>query len=153
MPLDYLGDFDSYERDLKDFFGFVECIVSSPKDIEIPLLPYRHEGLTIHPVGTWKGIYFSEELKAVIEHGYKITPLKYYEFSKYNMFNDYINHFYDKKKNSEGPMRFITKMHLNSFYGIFGRRLEQLETIIIHPSEANYYSERYSVYEQIKINS
>jgi hypothetical protein len=38
---------------LNDFFGFVFCKVTCPKNIQTPLLPYRKpEGGTIYPIGT-----------------------------------------------------------------------------------------------------
>jgi len=43
-------------------------------------------------------VYFSEELKAVIPFGYKITLIKGVSFSKSLLFNKYINHFYEIKK-------------------------------------------------------
>jgi hypothetical protein len=59
---------------LEDFFGFAKCIVECPKNIKIPLLPYRnlnvHSAATIHPTGRWTGTYFSEELKEVVKHGW-----------------------------------------------------------------------------------
>jgi len=43
-----------------------------------------------------------------------------------DLFNDYVNHFYEQKRNSVGPERFIAKMHLNQLYGIFGRKHDLL---------------------------
>ena len=47
------------------FFGFIRAEIITPKNLIYPLLPYKNEGLTIHPTGKFTGIYFSEELKAV----------------------------------------------------------------------------------------
>ena len=66
--------------------------------------------------GSWVGVYYSEELKAVSKYGYKIEIIKGVEFSKANIFGDYIKHFYDIKKNSVGALRFIGKNHLNYLY-------------------------------------
>ncbi len=38
---------------LEDFFGFCLAEVSSPKNIKMPLLPYKFKGKTIFPLGTW----------------------------------------------------------------------------------------------------
>jgi hypothetical protein len=83
---------------LSHFFGFILVQVYCPKNILKPMLPYKHEGKTIFPTGYWIGIYFSEELKAVQILGYKITLIKGYEFSKIDLFSNYVNYFYDKKK-------------------------------------------------------
>lgn len=116
---------------LNDFFGFCLAEVETPKNILKPLLPYKHKGKTIFPTGTWIGVYFSEELKAVLSHGYKINLIKGYEFSKIDLFTYYVNHFFNIKKNSVGAERWIAKMHLNQLYGIFGRRKDLLQTMNI----------------------
>lgn len=121
---------------LNDFFGFCLAEVTTPDNILRPLLPYRNEdGKTIFPTGTWKAVYFSEELKAVAKLGYKVKLISGYEFTKVDLFSKYVEHFYDQKKISEGAERFIAKMHLNQLYGIFGRKRELLETINVRTSD------------------
>ena len=46
---------------LKNFFGFIKAKFTAPKGIKNPVLIFRHDGKTIHPTGTWVGVYFSEE--------------------------------------------------------------------------------------------
>nr|YP_010991012.1 DNA polymerase [Pappia fissilis]WOX61285.1 DNA polymerase [Pappia fissilis] len=56
------------------------------------------------------------------------------------MFNEYIEHFYEiKKNNSTGPLRFISKNHLNFIYGYFGRLKNILETITILNKDIEFY--------------
>jgi hypothetical protein len=55
------------------------------------------------------------------------------------LFSDYVNNFYEQKKNSVGASRFIAKMHLNQLYGIFGRRHDLLETINIYKEDLEIY--------------
>jgi hypothetical protein len=117
---------------LDDFFGFCLCEVTTPKNILKPLLPYKHNNKTIYPTGSWIGVYFSEELKAVVKHGYQIKLLKGYEFSKMDLFSEYVDHFYGKKSNSTGAQRWIAKMHLNQLYGIFGRRKDTIQTFNVN---------------------
>jgi len=38
---------------------------------------------------------------------------------KIDLFSDYVNNFYEQKRNSTGPPRFMAKLHLNALYGIF----------------------------------
>ena len=109
-------------------------------------------GKTIYPVGSWKGVYFSEELKAVRERGYKIKPIEGYEFSRAKLFQQYIEHFYDIKKNSKGAQRFIAKMHLNQLYGIFGRKQEVIETINIYTKDLKQYVSTRIIKSIIEIN-
>jgi hypothetical protein len=68
--------------------------------------------MTIHPTGSWIGIYFSEELKAVAKLGYQIQILKLYKFSKCDLFSEYVNKFFEIKRISSGSTKFIGKMHL-----------------------------------------
>jgi hypothetical protein len=84
---------------LSDFFGFILIQVYSPESQLKPILLYKHEGRTIYPTGHWIGVYFSEELKAVQNLGYKFTLIKGYEFSTIDLFSKYIDHFYYKNKN------------------------------------------------------
>lgn len=132
MPLEMIKfhkDMSSIK--LENFFGFCLVEVSCPNNLKIPLLPYKKDGSTIFPTGNWIGVYFSEELKEVVKHGYKVTLIKGYEFNSCKLFDDYIQHFYTVKKFSSGPERFIAKMHLNQLYGIFGRRKDTLQTKLI----------------------
>lgn len=88
---------------LADFFGFALAEITTTNKLIRPILPYKHKGKTIFPTGTWIGTYFSEELKAVIPHGYEVKLIRGIEFSKIDLFTDYVKHFYQiKKKNSFG---------------------------------------------------
>lgn len=124
---------------LDDFFGFAFAEITTPDDLLRPLLPYRtEEGKTIFPIGTWKGTYFSEELKAVVKFGYKVKLINGYEFTQVDLFTKYVNHFYMEKKFATGSKRFIAKMHLNQLYGIFGRKQELLETINVKNEDVKH---------------
>ena len=129
-PIRFITNFTNIP--LENFFGFALAKITSPPNIKIPLLIHRYEGKVIHPTGTWVGVYFSEELKAMQKHGYKIELIKGIEFTKEILFKDYIDHFYAIKKNATGPLRWIAKMHLNTLYGIFGRKKDTLETITVN---------------------
>jgi DNA polymerase type B, organellar and viral len=141
MPLNLIKEHKCMDNvNLDKFFGFIECIVTTPPNIKIGILPVKHEGKTIFPKGTWKGTYFSQEIKECIKHGYRFKFIKGYEYSKCNLFNNYVNHFYNIKKNSSGSERFIAKLSLNTLYGYFGRKLDLIETVNIHIDELEKYS-------------
>lgn len=154
MPLTYIGVHEGIDIELENCFGFIEAIITAPDDIKIPLLPYKHNGKIIHPIGTWKGTYFSEELKAVKKQGYKIEIVKYYEFSREaDLFKIYIETLYEVKKNAKTPTeRYIAKLHLNTFYGLFGRRLDITMTITATPEEERDIINKYPVKNIIQIN-
>lgn len=152
MPLNPIAHYKA-PFDLKNFFGFALAKVTAPEGIENPILIFRHEGKTIHPKGTWVGVYFSEELRAALKFGYKIELLEGIHFEKGKLFNDYIKHFYEiKKANSTGPLRFISKLHLNTLYGIFGRKIAPLETLLINNDDLDKYMATKSIRNIIPIN-
>jgi hypothetical protein len=93
----YIKDMSGIE--LNNFFGFCLAEITCGNEVLRPVLPYKYKGKTIYPRGQWISVYFSEELKAVEKLGYKINLIRGYEFEKYNLFNDYINHFYNQKLN------------------------------------------------------
>ena len=141
MPLKIIKfHHDLSNVDLNNFFGFCLVKATCPIDIPIPLLPFRDKaGSLIFPTGTFTSVQFSEELKACLKHGYKFELISGYEFEKSELFNEYIDHFYDIKKNSVGSSRFIAKMHLNQLYGYFGRKLDVIETKVVDNEDLLYY--------------
>ena len=124
-------------RSLQSFFGFAYCKITCPLDMLRPVLPFHKDGKTIYPVGTWFGTYFSEELKAVEKLGYQIILIKGYEFTKIDLFSDYVKHFYEIKKNSTGVERAIAKNKLNNLYGYFGRKQIGLVTSNVKNDKLN----------------
>jgi DNA polymerase type B, organellar and viral len=139
---------------LNDFFGYCLVKVTTPKDIEYPLLPFKHDGKTIYPLGSWKAVYFSELLKEVVKHGYKVELISGYEFSKFDLFSEYVDHFYHIKRNSvkNSPERFISKLHLNTPYGIFGRRKDLIQTLNVETKNFKSYLLSRVVKSTIDIN-
>jgi len=123
-----------------NFFGFVRCRVTTPDNILKPILPFKHQGKTIFPTGTWTATYFSEELKEALKLGYKIEFFEGYEFDTYPIFNSYVHDFYLEKKESTGAKKFIAKLHLNSLYGIMGRRQELIRTVNVRKDELYKYA-------------
>lgn len=153
MPYEIIQYYpDMKNINLENFFGFCLVQVYCPENMIRPVLPYKYLDKTIYPTGHWIGVYFSEELKAIEHLGYTFTLLKGYEFSKIDLFSNYINHFFEQKKNAIGSVRFIAKMHLNQLYGYFGRKLDLIETVnIFNKDLINYFSGRI-VKSIIKIN-
>lgn len=61
--------------DISKDFGFFYVEVEAP-NMHIPLLPTKNEqGILITPCGSWRGWYFSEELRDAIGYGYVIKPI------------------------------------------------------------------------------
>jgi len=137
---------------LENFFGYIEVDVICPSDMLKPMLPFKYEGRTIYPTGNWRAIYFSEELKAMIPLGYKFKLIRGFEFSKINIFNNYVDHFFNIKLNSTGAKKLIAKLHLNGLYGYFGRKQDLIETINVSNTSLHHYLATRIVKEFLKIN-
>ena len=115
-------------RSLDNFFGYAKVNIICPLDMLRPVLPFHKEGKTIYPVGTWTGTYFTEELKAVQKLGYQIELIEGLEVTKAYLFNGFVLHFHNIKKNSTGVERETAKLQLNNLYGYFGRKQTGLIT-------------------------
>jgi hypothetical protein len=125
--------------DITDLHGFLDVLVGINKENDVlPVLPYRLENLTpsnsaalgiIYPLGVFRGVYFSEELKYAVENGYKILKIfsgyLYKEISF--VFTDFVTLLYEKriKSNSLLLTSFYKKL-LNSMYGRFALSFEDL---------------------------
>ena len=133
VPITFLGESIIDISELTNFFGFVEVEVYCPSTVVKPMLPVKYKGKTIFPTGSWSGTYFSEEIKAILDLnlGYEFKILKAYEFSRGNIFSEYIKDLYQVKQYSKGSEKFIVKLLLNSLYGIFGRRIEVTKPCIV----------------------
>lgn len=152
MPLKFIETVTNIK--LVDCFGFIEAKITAPNNLEHPLLLTKlDDNSTVHPLGSWKGIYFSEELKNAEKFGYKITIIKAHQFTKGKIFLPYVNFMYQFKKNAANSAeRYIAKLHLNSIYGIFGRRKETISTIICRTEEERDYIAKYPVIGFIEID-
>ena len=136
----------STEKDLSKIFGFSYAYIEAPKDLKFPILPYKNKDeININPVGNWYGMYFSELLKEAQKHGYKVTVIYSYIFEKANLFEDYVNHLYEKKSNSAGTERQIAKLLLVSLYGRFGLKETPDKTIMVDDKQEA--EKIYSIFE------
>ena len=129
---------DGINIDLQDFsiFGFYYCEVSTPQNVPSnwnPLLPVKSNGKTITPLGSWKGWYFTEELRYAVEHGYNVKLIHGYNFERGKPFDAYIDNWYDIKCTAPkgSVLYFMSKLFLNSLYGRFGMNTQLAITEII----------------------
>ena len=155
MPYEFIRKFTLKEGDnfnLDNFFGFIKVEVNCPLNVKVPVLPCKYNGKTIFPTGIWIDTYFSEELKAVLSLGYTFKFIEAYEFSKRDLFTDYVQHFYEQKRNSIGPERYLSKMQLNQLYGIFGRKHDLLETVNIYKKDFDKFISSRIIKSIIPIN-
>lgn len=135
---------DGKDVDLSSFFGFVEVTVTSPKSLNIPILPFRHDGGLYFPQGTFTSVQFSEELKYALNYGYEIKNInKGLSFNKREaVFDKYVNEFYkikEQESKTRGALYFVVKLLLNALYGKFGMKPVESEFRVIDPRELHTY--------------
>lgn len=124
------GDIFYFNGDILKFkpdaHGFFLCNITTPEDMNRPLLQTRvktDNGFrTVAPLGTWTDWIYSEEIKTYEKYGYKFNIKQGYTFEKRNLFENYINEMYEIKKNTpkSDPMFLISKLLQNSLYGRLG---------------------------------
>lgn len=145
----------SSDIDLNSFFGFLEVEVHCPASIKIPLLPKydKFRGL-ICPTGSWKDIYFSEELKVAKTLGYTFKILRGVSYSKKKMFVDIIDNLYNIRiqYSKSSPINVILKLLMNSLYGRFGMKSFLPTTQLVNENEYNEIQAIYDVLDQTVLN-
>jgi len=129
----------SFNMDIDDF-GVAFAKIEAPKDLNIPVLPYRLNtgsyNKLIFPVGNFSGWYTTPELRKAAEKGYQIEIEKGFKFNQYRIFETYVDEFY-KMKSETDPKSvdyIVAKLLMNSLYGKFGQRRDR-EEIIMFPTD------------------
>lgn len=112
---------------VKEMDGITKCKVKAPKNLYLPILPYKlklggHNKL-IFPLGNFEGYWDNVQLVKAMELGYKIEPLKMMVFKTDYIFKDYVTNFYKLKSQSkpQSPSYILAKLMLNSLYGKFAQ--------------------------------
>jgi hypothetical protein len=120
---------------LHNLFGFALAKVTCPTDLNIPVLPVylkiKGTDKLVFPTGTFKGYYFSEELKYAEKLGYKIELLQAWEFKKdSSLFQVFVNDLYELKRCANKSDRDVFKLCLNILYGRMGQKRNYQSNII-----------------------
>ncbi len=134
MPVGTPKKYDA-TKGLNDLFGFALVKVKVPQTLNIPVLPVyatiEGEERLIFPTGTFKGYYFSEELKYAESLGCKIKLIEAWEFQKAeNVFKDYVEPLFELKRVGNKDERNVFKLCLNTLYGKWGQHREYKMNII-----------------------
>jgi hypothetical protein len=126
-------------------FGFFHCKITSPEELNHPILQIHVNNSTISPLGSWEGMYFSEELYNAKKYGYKFEILWGYIFDKEYIFKEYVNDLYNLRLSypKSDPMNLIAKLLLNSLYGRFGMNDDFIQTKIIPNKEYSKFENKY----------
>jgi hypothetical protein len=91
-------------------YGFFNCEVITPENLEIPVLQIHYKNRTISPLGKFTGWFFSEELKfARDKFGYKFKVLNGYTFDSKIIFKGYVEELYNLRLTfpKTDPMNYI----------------------------------------------
>jgi hypothetical protein len=115
-------------EDYSKHLSIIECLVSSPDNIKIGVLPVRIDNKLEFPSGTFRGSWCNVELIEAIRAGYVIH--KVYKYVFYNKakryFHDFAKFVWGKRiqyRTAHNPgMDKMIKRIGNSLYGKFGER-------------------------------
>lgn len=116
--------------------GFIEAVVYVPDTIHKPPLPYRNsEGKLLFPTGTFKGVWFTEELKTAINQGCQVLTVQramlFLESKPFLAKYADVTEQWKLEATTKGE-KTIVKTLRNSLYGKFGERSER-RTIHFEP--------------------
>ena len=117
-----------YDFSDENTVGFLDCTVECPDNLLIPLLPVKTpEGKLIFPIGTWRGTYFSAEVKEALKHGYKIEVTRALIFPCDTYLKDYAQDTWNLRIANPGknPINITAKLLGNGLYGKFAQERER----------------------------
>lgn len=160
-PVYIEGDESKIESIIKDKtkISFIEVEVNCLANIKAPLLLNRFKsngiGKTIAPVGSWQGFYTSIEILRALEMGYKFKYIRGVYFNSKIIFDKYVDHYYEmkkqSKKNSSGYT--ISKLMLNSVYGRLGMNPYLDKHVIVYPDDVIKLSEYHKIIDVMPLNN
>jgi hypothetical protein len=127
QPVRFDGDIRAIDSNA---YGFFYCKITSPAFLEHPILQRSiktSNGLrTVAGLGTWQGWIYSKEMDNAVKYGYTFEIINGYLFQKGDLFNAFINKFYNLRLQypKGDPMNETAKLLQNSLYGKFGMKDE-----------------------------
>ncbi|WP_394772609.1 DNA polymerase, partial [Flavobacterium sp.] len=124
------------EINLDNFYGFVEVDVFSPYNNK-PFLVMRDKRGLVAGVGSWSGVYHSEEILYAKKLGYQFELKGGYRFEKAKIFERFVTDLYALRVacGKSSALGKSLKNIMNAIYGKFGMRLESTKTNIVTHSE------------------
>jgi len=110
------------------------CVIAEVEiDTPEPVYPVYHEGKTIFPVGHFIVTLTTPSLKYALSHGHIKEIKEVGLYNKANIFKDYVNYFYGKRKEYQKAgndiYQYACKILLNSLYGKFGQKSRIEKTV------------------------
>lgn len=148
LPTEHIGP----TRDFTDF-GFHDVTVTVPESF-LPILWVKQPKL-IFPTGTFRGTFFSEELKLAVEQGAKI--LKHHRGELFtetrDLFTDFIAEAYQMRKDNPAPhpLNILAKDLMNHTYGKFAEREEKSSLIKLDQTDPETWPPEFKVFHSEKL--
>lgn len=140
---------------IDNFFGFLEVEVTSTNSY-MPFLVKQDpiKGL-VSPIGTWVGVYFSEEISYAMKFGYKFKILKALKYDKAILFHDFVSDMYKYrlKYGKNSSLGISVKLLMNSLYGRFGMKLESTKTELVSYEKYKSLLCIYDIHQPVEINN
>lgn len=134
LTKDMPGKCFAYNRKWKtNDLALVRASIVSPKDLEIPPIPYRYQNRVYFPTGGWTGWFSGVDLRFLLECGGIIEKIhEAYHFEPFDCLRGYVNELYERRrKETDSFRRLVYKYLLNSLYGKFGE-MTQKEMLIVN---------------------
>lgn len=120
VPLDTLGD----------ALGEYYCIAYVALDTDKNYYPYRNDSKLCFPVGRFHTCLCHAELELAFENNHIEHVVKVLIYEKADIFTEYVNYFYNLKQkytiDGDKIFRFMTKLFLNTLYGKFGQKSDEV---------------------------
>ena len=133
--------------------GFFYCEVTTPDYLLHPIIQLHHNNRTISPLGSFNGMFYSEEIYNAMKIGYKFNIKWGYTFTeRKNLFTDYIEDMYKLRLTYDKthPMNLTAKLLMNSLYGRFGMDDDFSNFKVI--DKENYGDKLINVYKKYNID-
>ena len=147
LPIELIGiSHDPFE------FGFHDITVTVP-DTYMPVLWVKTPKL-VFPTGTFRGVYFSEEIKCAVRNGARIESHHGgFAFTKRDdCFSTYIRTLYNLRiKNPGTSLDLIAKLLLNSCYGKFCERSEKESMQKVNPNDPDTWPNEFKLFHSEKM--
>ena len=128
---EYPSNFTQYGESLavstlKMFLRRYGVIAEVWLDTDEPWFPVSRNGFNVYPVGTFKTVLTTQELKLALERGWVWDVGRYARYTMRPLFVEFVDYFYALKQqyDEEGNevLRQLVKVMLNALHGKFGQK-------------------------------
>lgn len=145
------------ELESKGLIGFVKCQVQAPANLNIPVLPIKHNGKLTFPIGEFTGTWSTVELVKAIEMGYIIKPLEAWIFKAGTPLKSYSETLTNLKdlagKEGNKTLRTVMKLLTNSLYGKFASKYFLTTTEFVKSDDVSVVNSLYKINSITKVDS